>query len=155
MTETYFKKTERNSHIYCGIAFVFKIDHQQLLFKWTSRSVFSNPFATCHMRRIAIWIKIKMFKISLKKTDRFVRSIQIIRDTFWVFLDPLPLVSFGDTGSDPLVWRDNFHFTKKRNILRLSLWNLVQKWTKKWHVTFWLTPLPICNLVSLSRPSPP
>jgi len=33
-------------------------------------------------------------------------------------------------------------------------WNLVQKWPKKWHVTFESTPIPLCYFVTLSRTPP-
>jgi len=53
----------------------------------------------------------------------------------------------------PSGWHDNFQFTENMTFERLLRWNLVQKW----HLTFWLTPvpLPLCHLVTLSSIPPP
>jgi len=73
------------------------------------------------------------------------------------FRSPLPHVSFGDTGLDhlPPMWRDNFHFTENIAFLKTFALKFSRKWTKKWHMTFWLIPSPCFIWWHCHVPPPP
>ncbi len=84
-----------------------------------------------------------------------------IRDTFWPILYPPPHVKFGDTDQAPqppsprVPWQ--FSFYRKHSFLKTFAVKFSSKIDfKKWHVTFWLTPIsPVSFGDTVATRSPP
>jgi len=114
----------------------------------TSYNLLLRRISLHHATHSYLWHLLNIYSSSEPgwNSQNFLVAIQIICDTF-----PPHSVTLARTPFPPM-WHDNFHFTENIAFQRLFWWNLVQKWTKKWHVTFWLTPLPhvaFCDTVAI------